>query len=184
MAIQPYVPPPPDQANDMRYVYGKEPTAKEAASQGFFLNPQMVKQIADAYVSWKPLLSPLLKFGKVKIPAEVDEALRAIAGDKTLDAQEEESIDPDKMRVGEPVMTYQMAEEAYRMHLSGMGTRDIAAWFTKNGSPVSFQTVARWINDYAETSHAERNQRLTSMAKYVVLAGLWVFSMWAMKHLI
>jgi hypothetical protein len=168
----------------MRYTYGKEPTAKEAASQGFFLNPQMVKQIADAYVSWKPLLSPLLKFGKVKIPAEVDEALRAIAGDKTLDTEEPEANDPNQMRVGEPVMTYQMAEEAYRMHLSGMGTRDIAEWFTKNGSPVSFQTVARWINDYAETSHAERNQRLTSIAKYVVLAGLWIVSMWVMKHYI
>jgi len=178
------LPPPPDQTNDLRLTYGKEPTAKEAASQGFFLNPENVKILADAYVQWQPFIKRILSFAKFQIPKEVDEGLREIAGDKTLHSEEPEGFDAEKIRVGEPVMTYQMAEQAYRMHQSGMGTRDIAEWFTKNGSPVSFQTVARWINDYREESNIERNQRLRSIGKYVLLGGLWVLSMWVMKHYI
>jgi hypothetical protein len=145
-----------------------------------------------------PLIMRVAKI-KAKIPPELDDTMAMLAQGGNPEAlrklvegqqqgegslQQSESFNPEQMRVGEPVMTYQMAEEAYRMHLSGMGTRDIAEFFTKNGSPVSFQTVARWINDYAEESHIERNMRLRSFAKYGVLAGLWVFSMWAMKHLI
>ena len=49
--------------------------------------------------------------------------------------------------IGEPVMTRALAETAWFLHYKeGMGTREIAEQFTKDGSPCSHATVARWIN--------------------------------------
>lgn len=195
MAMMPYVPPPPDQNNDMRYTYGKE-EAQEGA--GLFIPPKQVVTLAKMYVQWRPIIGWAAKMARQKIPKELDEAMEiaAASGDpaalRRLSERDNQGFspegydamqDPEQVRVGEPVMTYQMAEEAYRMHrFENMGTRQIAEWFTNHGSPVHFQTVARWINDYEQESHIERNQRFKTIAKYALFAGLWVLSMWIVKY--
>jgi hypothetical protein len=152
----------------------------------FGINPQQLADIAKKYVAYRPVLgwvSPMFGF---KIPKELDEMMSMIAsgGQPTQDQlnQVQGMINspgsaPAQIGVGEPVMTFKMAKDAYLMHQDGMGTREIAETFTAQGSPVSHATVARWINDYDEMMQSNKTLKLMRFAKLAGLGVAYVISL-------
>lgn len=134
----------------------------------------------------------MLKVVGIKVPQELDIILKTLAqgGDMTPEQAKQvqdqiASMTPGmEPGVGEPVMTMQLAEEAYMLHKQGMGTREIADLFTKEGSPCSHATVARWINMVDQEKRFGRIALLIRFGKIAgfigviaaaVLIGHWLF---------
>lgn len=129
----------------------------------------IVTQIAKGYSQY----GWALKLARVKIPHEIDQALKAIAAGNMEGATElqkmagqiptqqqpqqvgEQPPELPEPEVGDTVVTRRMAEKAYDLHEQGWGTRKIAEYFTAKGSPVSHATIAKVINEY-EADEGER----------------------------
>lgn len=131
--------------------------------------------VAKLYQQWNWVI-PLVGFD---VPPQVHKALITIAqgGELTPEqmqgfknmAQNMEAMTP---RVGEPVLTRQLAEDAYLMHKDGMGTREIAEQFTKEGNPCSHSTIARWINMIDAEKRFSKIARIIRIGKFLGFAGI------------
>jgi hypothetical protein len=134
---------------------------------------KLMPQIAQYYVQFGWVASLM----GLKVPPEVDRALRSIASGKPPSAEEMQMIknQVETMQgvVGEPVMTRQLAETAWYLHTKeGMGTREIAEQFAKDGSPCSHTTVARWINMVDAEKRFGKIARLIQIGKILGFAGI------------
>jgi len=139
---------------------------------------KLLPTIAQYYVAFSWLL-PILG---LDIPPEADALLRSIASGKPLTPetieQLKESTEALKPMVGEPVMTKQLAETAWYLHTKeGMGTREIAEQLTKDGSPVSHATVARWINWIDAEKRTSKVILAVRLIKYGAFIAVWVISL-------
>jgi len=131
-------------------------------------------QIAKLYAQW----NWALKMIGVKIPPEAHNALMMLAqgGQPTPETmqnlqtmiQQSEVPEPE---IGEPVMTWKLAKDAWLMHQEGMGLREIAESLTRQGNPVSHATVARWINDYEESLQLYRKAKIRTILKILGFIG-------------
>lgn len=151
----------------------------EVITDKLMIPMEQVKKAAQMYMAYKPALrwiAPMIGF---KIPKELDQFLTEVAtgqatGQELTENQVNEfqnTVDTQP-RVGEPVMTFKMAKDAWLMHNDGMGTREIAQEFTRLGSPVSHATVARWINEYDEWASSSKVLKIRRIGKYLGIAGL------------
>lgn len=186
------IPPPPTAENTMQR-QGDPPKGA-----GLTLRPEMVIDLAKMYTNYRPIIGLAARMMKQKIPRELDEAMRAVAASGDPEAlrrlqQEEEQgqnrpaltgppgsfeVPPDAS--GSPVMTEDMAEEAYflnqpRPYGKGMGTAEIAQYFTERGSPVSKATVIRYIDDMKHRFEEEEILAKTARTRRIELAALTVF---------
>jgi len=148
-----------------------------AQSQPFNIDlMKIMPQIATAYTQFGWVIS-LMGF---KVPPEVDAALRSIASGKPPSPEEmqliKNQVETMSPAVGEPVLTRQLAEDAWLMHKDGMGTREIAEEFTKKGSPCSHATVARWINLIDTEKRFSKIARLIKIGKFLGFAGIIVLA--------
>jgi len=130
--------------------------------------------IAGFYKQFSWTLPLIERFGGVKIPREIITALDSLASGKPLTPEQmlemKTSIEGMQPAVGEPVMTRSLAQTAWWLHYKeGMGTRDIAEQFTKDGSPCSHATVARWINMIDEERRFSRIAMLISIGKIMLM---------------
>jgi hypothetical protein len=134
----------------------------------------------------------ILKIIGIRLPKEAEMGLTILGKGANMTKEEAEQLQQQfsemgpgmQPGVGEPVMTMQLAEEAYMLHKQGMGTREIADLFTKEGSPCSHATVARWINMVDQEKRFGRIALLIRFGKIAglvsafvlaVLIGHWVF---------
>jgi len=126
---------------------------------------------------------PMLGFN---VPPEIHQTLISIAEGKPLSPEQVQQLKTQaeamKPMVGEPVMTRQLAETAWYLHYKeGMGTREIAEQFTKDGNPCSHATVARWINAIDMEKRYGRIARLIQIGKILGFAGLMFLAFWIGK---
>ena len=116
----------------------------------------------------------ILKIIGLKLPREAEMGLTILGKGANMTKEEAEQLQAQfqgkgpEPGVGEPVMTMQLAEEAYMLHKQGMGTREIADQFTKEGSPCSHATVARWIN---MVDQEKRFGRIALLIRFGKIAG-------------
>jgi hypothetical protein len=179
-------PPPPSKDNDLRY--GEE--------KGIMVPLKMMAPIAQMYMQFRPFAPLIMKVARVKykIPPELDDAMEALAagGDaralkKLAESRKEEmeNVGPNVPNVyglpgevppdepGSPVMTDDMAEQAFYMHTQKrMGTLQIAQYFTDRGSPVSKATVARYIDDKRQDYQEMEEEQRQAFKRRVGMAFL------------
>ena len=138
---------------------------------------QILPTIAEYYKKFSWAVPIIERMGGFKIPREILASLDALASGKPLSAEDmsklQEGIEQMKPAVGEPVMTRSLAQTAWFLHYKeGMGTRDIAEQFTKDGSPCSHATVARWINAIDEEKRYSKIAKLITVGKFLGYAGI------------
>lgn len=157
-------------------------------ASGIELPLNTVKTIAKYYVQFSWLIPILARMTGNKIPPELDMAMKALAasddpaavqnlqqlalGQKDpYNIQQQEIPEP---RIGEPVLTQDLAWRAWQLHHEqGLSLREIAAYFTQEvGAPCSHATIANYINEIDEVMEENRGTRLRTALKYVVLIGV------------
>jgi hypothetical protein len=200
----PYIPEPPNAQNTMT----QRPRGDLAAGRGLTLSPETVISFARLYNQYRPIIGWGAKLAKQKIPKELDDAMRVVAATGDPDAlrklQEEQAQEDQAVNMqpnaqgqyempqdtpGAPVMTDDMAEEAYYLHhVKHLGTLQIAEYFTSKGSPVSKATVARYIDDKAEQYEEEEEEGKRALKRRLGLVGvgavLWFVSAVGLHHLL
>jgi len=157
----------------------QQPQQKPEEQKGDILAIPMkqIQEAAKKYMDYRGMINaigPLLGF---KMPKEIDTMLVTLAqGGDVNPEQIQQMINNNQMPmtqgvpVGQPVMTFKMAKDAWLMHNDGMGTREIAEEFTAQGSPVSHATVARWINEYDELMQSNHFFKFRAILKTVGLS--------------
>jgi len=137
---------------------------------------KIMPQIGKIYMQFHWLI-PLTGF---KVPPEIDIALREAAEGKPLSPEQiqqfQNQVETMSPAVGEPVLTRQLAEDAWLMHKDGMGTREIAEQFTKEGSPCSHATIARWVNLIDAEKRFGKIARLIKIGKFLGYAGIIILA--------
>ena len=121
---------------------------------------EQIKSMAKLYTQFGSFLGIV----GIKVPKEIDMMLRTIAqgGEPTaeqLNQMQGMINQAPERRIGEPALTYDLVQIAWRMHKEGTSLRDIAEEFTKNGNPVAASTVCDWINRYEEDMDFEGHER-------------------------
>jgi len=206
------VPPPPSADNQLTQPQGIQ-TQKQDQTDGLMIPFGVLKPIASWYCNLRPLAPLIMRMARIKtrIPPELDEAMAALAGgnpemlkslansQNSMEMQrqgpnmygppgqyEQADIPPDEP--GSPVMTDDMAEEAYYLHTQKhMGSLAIASYFTNKGSPVSKASVVRYINakrlEYEEEEEMERQSLRRRIQLTALTATLWFASSVGLHYL-
>jgi hypothetical protein len=156
----------------------QQPPSQPTLTLDFNQVQTWLTQIAKYYTAFKWLL-PMLG---LEIPPQADILLTTIANEGKVTPESfeklKQTIGEMKPAIGEPVLTRQLAEIAYRMHKEGMSLRDIAEEFTKQGNPCSHATIARWINMIEAEKKTSRVMliirivKITAISIAIVLAFL------------
>lgn len=152
---------------------------EEKKKQAITFNLDQVTNVIKALMPYYPMVKMGARLMGVKIPPEIDEFLESIQSGKPPDLEKLRLLaETAETKVGEPVMTRQLAEEAYFLHTNeGMGTRQIADYFTnKLKSPCSHATVARWINLIDMQRRASKIAKIYQVIKYAGFAGIIALS--------
>jgi len=148
---------------------------QQGQPQGLSIPIDQIKNLAKMYVQWGGFLG----VAGIKVPKEIDMMLRTIAqgGEPTpeqLNQMQGMINQAPERQIGEPVLTYDLARTAWRMHKEGASLREIAEEFTKQGNPVSHSTVCDWINRYEDDvgiEEQERSARRKALAIKLFLIG-------------
>ena len=156
---------------------------------------KILPAIAQASKQFGWALPMLEKWGGFKIPPEIIASLNAFAEGRTLSPQEmqqmKETIETMQPAVGEPVLTRELAEDAWELaHQINpktgrrWGTRDIAELFTQEGNPCSHATIARWIEVIDTGKRFSKVARLIQIGKIAGFIGIIVLAIIIGKFLI
>jgi hypothetical protein len=207
------LPPPPGPDNQLR-----RPAEQQQGEEGIMIPFGMLKPLANWYTSLRPLAPFIMRMAriKVKIPPELDEAMAYLAASgnpemlKRLAAGQQQTMDMERRgpgyyappqeytegeyevppdEPGSPVMTHDMAEEAYFLHTQKhMGSLQIAQHFAQHGSPVSKATVTRYIEDirqeYEEQEEMHKQATAYRLRIGLALVGLWFASSVGLHYLL
>lgn len=155
-----------------------EPPASAPAPAPFNIDlNKILPTIAQLYKQFGWAMPIIEKYVGFKIPPEVKASLEMLAEGKSLSPDQmqqlQTGIETMQPQVGEPVLTKQLAEAAWLLHTKeGMGTREIAEQFTKDGSPCSHTTIARWVNMVDAEKHFGKIARAIQIGKFLGLAGI------------
>lgn len=154
-------------------------TKKDEKKDTLTMTIDQVQRLINAFMPFYPFVKFGARLIGVKIPPEIDQAIddikKGIMPDLTkLEDLAKESVAP---RIGEPVLTRDLAYQAWVLHRKeGMGTREIADYFTnKLKSPCSHATVARYINDVDLEMRASKIGTIVRLVKYAGIVGLCLF---------
>ncbi|MBA7569634.1 hypothetical protein ES708_11375 [subsurface metagenome] len=164
-----------------------EKNRPEDKSKGkIVIDRKTIDGILNLIVGYYPMIKVGAKWVGIDIPPEIDEIITARQKGEDVDLTKlQNAMSKVEARVGEPVMTRALAEEAHFLHYrEHMGTRQIADYFTnERGSPCSHATVARWINMIDMEKSVSKMAFLIRVAKYGVIAGLIALSAY-ISHLV
>ena len=148
---------------------------KAAAPFNIDLN-KILPTVANLYKQLGWTIPIIEKMSGYKVPREIITALDTLASGKPLSPEQMQNltneIETMQPGIGEPVMTRQLAEDAWLMHKDGMGTREIAEEFTRKGSPCSHSTVARWINLIDADKRFSRIAKIIRIGKIAGFIGV------------
>jgi len=136
---------------------------------------EQLQRVINALTPYYPFVKIGARLLGVKIPPEIDQAIDALKKGEMPDLASLEALGEGiDRKVGEPVLTRDLAEEAwYLHHKEGMGTREIADYFTnERKSPCSHATVARYINMIDLEKKASRIGSIVRVVKYAGIVGL------------
>lgn len=179
--------PPPGPNNDMKAGKGND---------GLFVPLQQLQGLARMYMQFRPIIGIGARMARQKIPKDLDDAMTALAyGDNPQGLEhlrEMQGQDPNQGQwqrpgtyqqevpdnePGTPVMTNELAEEAYYLHTAKhWGVRQIAQELTDRGNPVSKATVARYIRNIEEEVEENLGQRWHSVASAGLKILAWLGS--------
>jgi hypothetical protein len=149
------------------------------------IDKKTIDGILNMIVSYYPLIKIGTKWAGIDIPPEIDEIIIARQQGREVDLNKlEHALSTVKPKIGEPVMTRALAGEAWYLHYKeGMGTREIADYFTNERKcPCSHATVARWINTVDMERSASKVEAIVKVFKYGIIAGLIALSAY-LSHL-
>jgi hypothetical protein len=181
MSYPDVIPPPPAPENIMQ--------PPNQMPDFITLPMQAVKILASGYSKFGWALQPILKMSGYKMPPEVDHALRAIAGDNPEGAQDLQRMatggtpDPYNIRpveipaprIGERVLTQDIAQKAWELHYQHHWTfRQIAEYLTEEGYPVSHTTVSNYISEIDEDIAEEQHSRGARLKRAFLIGTLIV----------
>jgi len=162
----------------------EKPKQEQASADAFKIDIRnILPTIANLYRQFHWII-PLVG---LDVPPQVHEALISIAEGKNIDAQKMmqlKAMAETMPRIGEPVLTRQLAEDAWLMHKDGMGTREIAEEFTKRGNPCSHSTVARWINMIDAEKRFSKIARIIRIGKILGFIGIMAIAVLIGKFLL
>lgn len=150
---------------------------EEKKAEQITFNVDQINNIVKAFMPYYPLVKMGARLMGVKIPPELDEFMRSIQSGEPPDLEKLQALGESMERkVGEPVLTRSLAEEAYYLHhTEQMGTRQIAEYLTnERDCPCSHATVARWINIIDAEKQASKVGKIYSILKYGGIAVLCV----------
>ena len=138
---------------------------------------QILPTITEYYKKFSWAIPIFEKLAGIKIPREILQGLDSLASGKPLSVEDmaklQTGLEGMKPAVGEPVMTRSLAQTAWFLHYKeGLGTRDIAEQLTKDGSPCSHATVARWINAIDEEKRFSKIALFIRILKFSGYAGI------------
>lgn len=153
------------------------------------LSVEQVTKIIRSFTPYYGMIKFAARLAGVKIPSEIDEVIDTINKGETPDLTKlqdlGERLSAEQPKVGETVTTRYLAYEAHRLHYQErMGTREIADFLTKEGSPCSHSTVARMIQEVDAELEASKRGRIVSILKYAGIAGAMIVSMLIGKFLL
>jgi hypothetical protein len=158
-----------------------QPQGQLPASLALPLNA--VKTLANYYrdFNW------VIKLAGQKVPPELDRALRAIADNTNPEAMEDlqrmatgETADPDNVgpmeipapRIGERVLTQDIAMQAWELHYKHHWTfRQIAEYLTAEGYPVSHTTVSNYISEIDEDIEEEQHSKSARVKRALLITA-------------
>jgi hypothetical protein len=173
------IPPPPSPENMM-----------------FPQQPQMPPAIAIPMNAMKTLARYYKDFHWIigltgqKVPRELDIVLRKIAESDNPEAMQElqnmaqggqpnydpYNVGPQEIpapRIGERVLTNDIAQQAWELHyLKHWTFRDIAEYLTRDGYPVSHTTVSNYISEIDEDIEEEHNSRGRKIKQALFTVGI------------
>jgi len=143
---------------------------------------EAVKTLAKYYKDFHWLIA----LSGQKIPRQLDIALRKIAESDNPEAMQDlqqmamgEAADPYNVgpmeipapRIGERVLTQDIAQQAWGLHYQHHWTfRQIAEYLTGEGYPVSHTTVSNYISEIDEDIAEEQNSK-SARVKHAVLTA-------------
>jgi hypothetical protein len=125
-----------------------------------------------------------------KVPPELDAALRSIADNDNPQAVQDlqrmaagqttqpsnpydAPVEIPQPRIGERVLTQDIAQEAWRLHYDHHWTfRQIAEYLTQEGYPVSHTTVSNYISEIDEQIEEERNSKGRRIKQALLTVGI------------
>ena len=165
-------PPPPDETPEMLQVPLKH-----------------LKTIAKYYVDLNWLVKMGARATGQKIPKELDDWMRDLAESDDpnavrrlqrmatgeQDAYDIESREMPEPRIGERVLTQDLAQRAWDLyHKQGLSYREIAKFFTEElGAPCSHATIASYIGNI-DLEHEEFNAHQHETAKTVAKIAAFI----------
>jgi len=180
MSYPEVLPPPPSPENIMQIQQQGQLPAAIALPLG------AVKALAKYYkdFSW------VVKLTGQKVPRELDTALRALAdndspeavqdlqrlaGGGTPDPYNIRPVEIPAPRIGERVLTNDIAQQAWTLHYQHHWTfRQIAEYLTEEGYPVSHTTVSNYISEIDEDIAEEQNSKSAKMKRAFLIGTLIV----------
>lgn len=145
-----------------------------------------IKTIAKLYNENSGLVKMVARMAGQKIPKELDEFFKEMESDNPnpdkiqelalgqkdpYNIQQQEIPEP---RIGEPVLTQDLAWRAWQLHHEqGLSLREIAAYFTNElGAPCSHATIANYINEIDAVMEENRGVRWRTALKYAGFIAL------------
>jgi len=173
------LPPPPSAENIMQ-------AQQQGLPAAIALPLGAVKALAKYYkdFSW------VIKLTGQKVPRELDTALRALAdndspeavqdlqrlaGGGTPDPYNIRPVEIPAPRIGERVLTNDIAQQAWTLHYQHHWTfRQIAEYLTEEGYPVSHTTVSNYISEIDEDIAEEQNSKSAKMKRAFLIGTLIV----------
>ena len=141
---------------------------------------KLMPQIAQYYVQFGWIAGMM----GLKVPPEVDTALRSIATGKPPSPEEmqliKNQVETMQPAIGEPVLGHDIALDAWEMHYKNdKSYREIAEILTKEGYPCSHATVQRYctlIDMERQTSKILKLVKVAKALTYIVppLIAFWI----------
>jgi hypothetical protein len=122
------------------------------------------------------------------VPPEVHKALITLAKGENMTPEEMQTLQKEvegmtqtiQPQIGEPVLTEDLAKDAWEMHYKeGKSFRQIAEILTKEGYPCSHATIARYVemvNMAMKANKMIKLFRIARIASYIVppIVAFWI----------
>lgn len=158
------IPPPPSAENIMHPQQSGLPAMISVPLEA-------MKTIAQVYSQNKGLANTVARLMGHTVPKGVDDFLigilendpQKIQGTVSQPNYDPYNVEPQEIpqpRIGERVLTQDIAQQAWELHyLKHWTFRDIAEYLTRDGYPVSHTTVSKYISEIDEEIEEERHSK-------------------------
>jgi hypothetical protein len=147
---------------------------------------QIMKTIAEIYHQNRGMARGVVRLMGHSIPKELEEFLEGILEDdpekikRTTAMAAGETADPYNVgpleipapKIGERVLTQNIAQQAWELHYKHHWTfRQIAEYLTGEGYPVSHTTVSNYISEIDEDIEEEQNSKSARVKRALLITA-------------